>query len=62
MKTSSVRWLLFEYRGLELVIVETVQDQEVGGEGASQYPDRVARKIGIGLMRGIRVVTTSEQA
>jgi hypothetical protein len=35
MKTS-VRWLLFEYKGLELVILSTVQDQEAGREGASE--------------------------
>ena len=39
MKTS-VRWLLFEYKGSELAIashfVEGFQDQKVGGEGASQ--------------------------
>jgi len=52
MKTS-VRWLLFEYKGLELVILsKTVQKTKSLAEKARlKYPDRVRRKIGIGVVR-----------
>jgi hypothetical protein len=53
MKTS-VRWLLFEYQGLELVILsKPFKTKELAEKARLKYPDRVRRKIGIGLMRVI---------
>jgi len=44
---SSVRWLLFEYKGLELVILSKGFKTKKLAEKA----DRVRRKIGIGVVR-----------
>jgi len=49
---SSVRCLLFEYQALELVILsKPFQTKELAEKARLKYPDRVARKIGIGLVR-----------
>jgi hypothetical protein len=51
MKTS-VRWLLFEYKGLELVILsKPYETKELADKARQKYPDRIRRKIGIGVMR-----------
>jgi len=51
MKTS-VRWLLFEYEGLELVILSKgFKTKKLAEKARLKYPDRVRRKIGIGLIR-----------
>jgi len=51
MKTS-VRWLLFEYKGLELVILsKPFKTKALAEKARLKYPDRVARKIGIGVVR-----------
>ena len=48
----SVRWLLFEYKGLELVILsEPFKTEELAEKARLKYPDRVRRKIGIGVVR-----------
>jgi hypothetical protein len=49
---SSVRWLLFEYQGRELVILSKgFKTKELGEKARLKYPDRVAKKIGIGVVR-----------
>jgi len=51
MKTS-VRWLLFEYEGLDLVILsKPFKTKELAEKARLKYPDRIARKIGIGVVR-----------
>jgi len=51
MKTS-VRWLLFEYKRLELVILsKPFKTKKLAEKARLKYPDRVRSKIGIGLMR-----------
>ena len=51
---STVRWLLFEYNGLELVILsKPFKAKKLAQKARLKYPDRVARKIGSGLMRVI---------
>jgi hypothetical protein len=48
----TARWLLFEYKGLELVILSKPSKTKKLAEKARQkYPDRVRRKIGIGVVR-----------
>jgi len=49
---SSVRWLLFEYKGRELVILsKTFKTKELAEKARVKYPERVRRKIGIGVVR-----------
>jgi hypothetical protein len=49
---KSVRWLLFEYQGLELVILsKPFKSKELAEKARLKYPDRVRRKIGIGVVR-----------
>jgi hypothetical protein len=49
---SPVRWLLFEYKGLELVILsKPFKKKELAEKSRLKYPDRVRRKIGIGVVR-----------
>jgi len=49
---SFVRWMLFEYQGLELVILsKPFKTKKLAEKARLKYPDRVARKIGIGLVR-----------
>jgi len=48
MKTP-VRWLLFEYQGLELVILsKPFKTKKLAEKARLKYPDRLRRKIGIG--------------
>ncbi len=47
-----MRWMLFEYQGLELVILsKPFKTKKLAEKARLKYPDRVARKIGIGLVR-----------
>jgi hypothetical protein len=50
---KSVRWwLLFEYNGLEPVILsKPFKTKKLAEKARLKYPDRVRKKIGIGLMR-----------
>ena len=49
---ASVRWLLFEYQGLELVILsKPFKTKELAEKARQKYPERVRRKIGIGVVR-----------
>jgi len=49
---SSARWLLFEYKGLELIILsKPIKTKKLAEKARLKYPDRVARKIGIGVVR-----------
>jgi hypothetical protein len=49
---SSVRWLLFQYKGLELVILwKPFKTKELAEKARQKYPERRAKKIGIGLPR-----------
>ena len=49
---STVRWLLFEYNGLELVISsKPFKAKKLAQKARLKYSDRVARKIGIGVVR-----------
>ncbi len=49
---SSVRWLLFEYNGLELVILsKPIKTKKLAEKARLKYPERERRKIGIGVVR-----------
>jgi hypothetical protein len=49
---SSVRWLLFEYKGRELVILSKLfKTKEQAEKARLKYPDRTRKKIGIGLIK-----------
>jgi hypothetical protein len=51
MKTS-VRWFLFEYQGLELVILSKgFKTKKLAEMARLKYPERDRRKIGIGVVR-----------
>jgi len=51
MKTA-VRWVLFEYKGLELVVLSKVfKTKKLAEKARLKYPDRERRKIGIGVVR-----------
>ncbi len=51
MKTS-LRWLLFEYKGSELVILsKPFKTKKLAEKARLKYPERVRRKIGIGVVR-----------
>ena len=48
----SVRWLLFEYQGLELVILSKgFRTKKLAEKARLKYPDRMRKKIGIGVVR-----------
>jgi hypothetical protein len=48
---SSVRWLLFEYKGREVVILsKPFKTKKLAEKARLKYPDRVAKKIGIGVV------------
>ena len=54
MKTS-VRWFLFEYQGLELVILsKPFKTKKLAEKARLKYPDRERRKIGIGVVRVLK--------
>jgi len=49
---TSFQWLLFEYKGLELVILsKPFKTKKLAEKARLKYPDRVRRKIGIGVVR-----------
>jgi len=49
---ASVRWLLFEYNGLELVILsKPFKTKKLAEKARQKYPERERRKIGIGLIK-----------
>ncbi len=49
---SSVRWLLFEYQSLELVILsKPIKTKKLAEKARLKYPERERRKIGIGVVR-----------
>ena len=51
MKTS-VRWLLYEYKGIEPVILsKPFKTKKLAEKARLKYPDRIRRKIGIGVVR-----------
>jgi hypothetical protein len=51
MKTS-VRWVLFEYKRLELVILsKRFKTKELAEKARQKYPDSVRKKIGLGVVR-----------
>jgi hypothetical protein len=51
MKTS-VRWLLFEYKDLELVILsKPFKTKKLAEKVRQKYPERARRKIGVGVVR-----------
>jgi hypothetical protein len=50
MKTS-VRWLLFEYKGGELAILsKPFKTKKLAQKARQKYPDRERKKIGIGVV------------
>jgi hypothetical protein len=52
----SVRWLLFEYQSLELVILsKPFKAKELAEKARQKYPVDIARKIGIGVVRANQV-------
>jgi hypothetical protein len=51
MKTT-VRWVLFEYQGRELVILsKAFKIKALAKKARQKYPERDGRKIGIGVVR-----------
>jgi hypothetical protein len=49
---SSGRCLLFEYKGLELVILsKPFKTKELAAKARLKYPEGRAKKIGIGVVR-----------
>jgi hypothetical protein len=51
MKTS-VQWLLFEYQGLELIILsKPFKTKKLAEKARLKYPDRLRKKIAIGVVR-----------
>ena len=47
-----MRWLFFEYKGLELVILsKPFKTTELAEKARLKYPDRERRKVGIGVVR-----------
>jgi hypothetical protein len=49
---ASARWLLFEYKGLELVILsKPLKTKKLAEKARLKYPDRMRKKIGIGLIK-----------
>jgi hypothetical protein len=49
---TSVRWLLFEYQGLELVILsKAFKTKKLAEKVRLKYPESARRKIGIGVVR-----------
>jgi hypothetical protein len=49
---SSARWVLFEYKGLELVILsKPFKTKKLAEKARLKYPERDRRKIGIGVVR-----------
>ena len=54
---SSVRWLLFEYQGLELVTLsKPFKTKKLAENERLKYPYRERRKIGIAVVRVARPV------
>ena len=52
-RKTSVRWLLFENNGLELVVLsKPFKTKKLAEKARLKYPDRERRKIGIGVVRG----------
>ena len=48
---SSLRWPLFEYNGPELVILsKPFKTKKLAEKARLKFPDRIRRKIGIGIM------------
>jgi hypothetical protein len=48
----SVRWLRFEYEGRELAILsKPLKTKKLAEKARLKYPDRVRKKIGIGVVR-----------
>jgi hypothetical protein len=48
MKTST-KWVLFEYKGLQLVILsKPFRTKQLAERARLKFPERTARKIGIG--------------
>jgi hypothetical protein len=46
------RWFLFEYKGRELAILSKgFKTKKLAEKARLKYPDRVRRKIGIGVVR-----------
>jgi hypothetical protein len=49
---TSVRWFLFEYQGLELVILSKgFKTKKLAEKARQKYPEHRARKVGIGVVR-----------
>ena len=49
---ASAQWVLFEYKGVELVILsKPFRTKKLAEKARLKYPDRVRRKIGIGMVR-----------
>jgi len=48
----SMRWLLFEYKGRQLVILlKPFKTKMLAEKARLKHPDRVGKKIGVGQMR-----------
>jgi len=49
MKSTKLRWVLYEYKGRELVIlVESFKTKELAEKTRLKYPEKERRKVGIG--------------
>jgi hypothetical protein len=52
MKSSAARWLLFEYKWLELVILsKPFKTKEQAEKERLKYPERERKGIGVGVVR-----------
>ncbi len=49
MKSTKLRWVLYEYKGRELVILsKSFKTKELAEKTRLKYPEKARRKIGIG--------------
>jgi hypothetical protein len=48
----SVRWLVFEYKGVELVVLsKSFKTKKLAEKARLKYPDQARRRIAIGVVR-----------
>jgi hypothetical protein len=51
-QNPTLRWALFEYKVLELVILsKPLKTKKLAEKARRKYPERRAKKIGIGVIR-----------
>jgi hypothetical protein len=51
-RKTSARWLLFEYQGLELVILsKPFKTKKLAEKARLKYPERERKRIAVGVIR-----------